>query len=379
MSNAPTRPFIRALLIDISGNLHVGSRATPDAVEAFRRLRKSGIPFRLCSNTSKESTQSLVSRLNKLGFNVPVLPDEPSSELESGTAFPSGGLRRYPKREVWTSIGALAQYVRNRNLKRPFLLLSPSAKEEVIRSNYASDPHGHLDMPYDSVIVGLAPDLLNYSNLNTAFRILKGEEGNQYSACEAQTRARSNDDLTSSPCPPLIATHKAKYIQTENPPGLSLGPGPFVSALESAAGVEAHVIGKPAQTFFQTVINDFFASGELEQTEQRGRIAVIGDDVEADLGDGAVQMELWRILVKTGKYRDGDERRPGITPPDELFDSFSSFVDSLLTAQPPYPSPYNRPRQTPFELQKLRMIFVFNNHIQGYSQEFAPLPTNDHL
>jgi hypothetical protein len=34
----------------------------------------------------------------------------------------------------------------------------------------------------------------------------------------------------------LIATHKARYIQTET--GLSLGPGPFITALEEAARTE---------------------------------------------------------------------------------------------------------------------------------------------
>ena len=36
------------------------------------------------------------------------------------------------------------------------------------------------------------------------------------------------------------------------------------------------------------------------------------------------------MTVKTGKYRSGDETRPGIVPPDEVFGSFKEFVDSLL-------------------------------------------------
>ena len=35
-------------------------------------------------------------------------------------------------------------------------------------------------------------------------------------------------------------------------------------------------------------------------------------------------------LVRTGKYRQGDETKKGVVPPDEICDSFSSFVDSLL-------------------------------------------------
>ena len=35
-------------------------------------------------------------------------------------------------------------------------------------------------------------------------------------------------------------------------------------------------------------------------------------------------------LVRTGKYRQGDETKKGVVPPDEVCDYFSSFVDSLL-------------------------------------------------
>ena len=94
------RPFIKALLIDISGNLHIGSTPTPNAVEAIKRLRDAKIPFRLCSNSSKESTKSLVSRLNSMGFDF---VDTPA---------------KGEKKEVWTSLGAVAQYVQDQGYKR---------------------------------------------------------------------------------------------------------------------------------------------------------------------------------------------------------------------------------------------------------------------
>lgn len=169
---------------------------------------------------------------------------------------------------------------------------------------------------YDSVVIGLAPSSFDYANLNVAFRILKGE-------------------MTNAASPPynaipLIATHKAKYIQTES--GLlSLGPGPFVTALENATGVQATVVGKPTKKFFETVINDF---SEMEVPDfGKNRIAVVGDDIEADLGEGALELNLWRVLVKTGKYRVGDEMRADIVPPDEIFGSFASFIDDLLAGE----------------------------------------------
>lgn len=90
-------PSIRGLLIDLSGTLHIGSTAIPGAVQALQRLRASGIPFRFCSNTSKESTSSLCRKLRQIGFDIP-------QEVE--------------REEVWTSIGAVRQLLQDRGLKR---------------------------------------------------------------------------------------------------------------------------------------------------------------------------------------------------------------------------------------------------------------------
>jgi ribonucleotide monophosphatase NagD (HAD superfamily) len=180
------------------------------------------------------------------------------------------------------------------------------------------------------VVVGLSPPHFHYDILTTAFRILKREA-----------------PYASSESPPLIATHKAKYISNSSNQ-LSLGPGPFVTALESAAGVQATVVGKPTRTFFELVISSLGLPEDLEMT---GKIVVVGDDVETDLGGGAVELGLWRVLgsfdpskcsepqmtdhyrfllVKTGKYRPGDESKTD-HPPDEVVDSFATFVDRLIS------------------------------------------------
>lgn len=52
----------------------------------------------------------------------------------------------------------------------------------------------------------------------------------------------------------LIAIHRSRYFQTVR--GLALGPGPFVSALEFASGVQAQCLGKPEPEFFHAVLKD---------------------------------------------------------------------------------------------------------------------------
>ncbi|KAJ1670861.1 hypothetical protein EV182_007962 [Spiromyces aspiralis] len=58
-------------------------------------------------------------------------------------------------------------------------------------------------------------------------------------------------------------------------------------------------------------------------------VAMIGDDVRADLGDGAEELGLKRILVRTGKYRHGDEDKAS-SPLDGVFDTFSDAVDAIV-------------------------------------------------
>lgn len=88
----------------------------------------------------------------------------------------------------------------------------------------------------NSVVIGLAPKKLHYEKLNEAFRIL----------CKAGTEGQ------------IVATHKGRFYNdgSEGPLRLSLGPGPFVSALEYATGKKAAVLGKPNLMFFDSVIND---------------------------------------------------------------------------------------------------------------------------
>jgi len=90
------RPVIRALLIDISGTLMIGSTPTPRAVRALAELRRTRFPFRFCSNTSKESTSVIQKRMLEAGF-----------EVQKGES-----------EELWTSLKALKSLIETRGLKR---------------------------------------------------------------------------------------------------------------------------------------------------------------------------------------------------------------------------------------------------------------------
>lgn len=141
------------------------------------------------------------------------------------------------------------------------------------------------------MILGQHPPSLSYDSLNLAFRILKGEPVSNSSANKAKAT------------PVLIAPHTASYLQssaTDNlPAGLSLGIGPFIKALESATGFEAKIVGKPTETYFKMAV-ERMKGLDPDFEADMSEIAVVGDDIQNDLGEGARSLGLRRIL---GEYR----------------------------------------------------------------------------
>ncbi|MCL4137101.1 UNVERIFIED_CONTAM: hypothetical protein GTU68_033502 [Idotea baltica] len=186
---------IGVLLIDLSGTLHIDDAVIPGAIEALQRLRDAkGIKLKFVTNTTKESKQTLLSRLNRIGFHI-------------------------EEREIFTSLTAAKQVIIQKEL-RPFYLLSEDALKDF-EDIPSSDPN--------AVVVGLAPLAFDYENMTKAFRLLLDGAS-------------------------LIAIHKARYYKRND--GLALGPGAYVSALEYSTGVKAEVVGKPQKSFFLSALQD---------------------------------------------------------------------------------------------------------------------------
>ena len=183
---------------------------------------------------------------------------------------------------VYTAPLAAKDYVLNHNL-RPFCLIHRGLKSEF--SEVAqSDPN--------AVIIGDAADDFNYDNLNHAFRLcLEGA--------------------------PLIAIGHNKYFKKSG--DFFMDAGPFVEAIEYACDIEAVITGKPSVDFFSQVL----ASIQLKAEQ----VALIGDDIYGDI-QGAINAGLESRLVRTGKYRDGDENKT--TPKAIVVNDVLAAVEDLL-------------------------------------------------
>lgn len=164
--------------------------------------------------------------------------------------------------EIVTPASA-ANAVLRRDGARPHLLVHPDLLPDCPAEAAAPD----------AVLVGDAGEHFTFENMNRAFNVLIG--GGK-----------------------LYALGKNRFFRGSH--GLELDAGPFVAALEYAAEVEAILIGKPARDFFLAAADALALAPE--------KVAMVGDDVESDV-EGAIAAGLAGVLVKTGKFRDGDEAR----------------------------------------------------------------------
>lgn len=184
--------------------------------------------------------------------------------------------------EVQTAVVATRQLVELRGLK-PHYLVHPDIADEIGPSSLAPD----------AVVLGDAGPYFTYAALNTAFRlVMQGL--------------------------PLLAMARNRYFMESD--GLSLDMGAYVAGLEYSAGTKAEIVGKPARPFFEAALASLGVAAE--------QAVLIGDDLADDIG-GAQAAGIPGVLVRTGKFRSGDDRdaqiRPALTA-----DDFAAAVDQLL-------------------------------------------------
>jgi len=255
-----TLTHIKGLLCDLDGVLYVGGNALEGAVEAVQKIRASGLPCRFVTNTSTLSLASLQQKLAALGFMIA------TEEIISAPQATLLYLKRQPS--------PVCRLLLADDVKRDFHGVRQSDTEAEAEADY--------------IIVGDIGDAWSYPLLNEIFNcLMRGAQ--------------------------LIAIHKNKFWQTEQ--GLQMDIGGFITALEYASGTQAMIIGKPSADFFQVALDDM---GVIA-----GEAAMIGDDIDVDVGGGQ-QAGLTGILVKTGKYRQSYTEASAIKP-DLIIDSIADL------------------------------------------------------
>lgn len=252
------------VLLDIDGVLYVGDEPIAGAIEALAELRRLSPAVRLVTNTTSRSRAEVLEHLRALGFDV---------ALE----------------EVLTPAALAVRHCRQSGFRSVELLVSDS-----LRADLAALESGERGEQVDAVVLGDLGGGFNAEVLNRAFRLLMdGAE--------------------------LVALQHNRYWRRAD--GLTLDVGAYSAALEYATGREAVVVGKPAEAFFRSAMEDMGVQAAV----------MIGDDVEADVG-GALAAGLPGVLVRTGKYREDALAGSGVRP-TAIVDSIAD-VPALLARAP---------------------------------------------
>lgn len=259
-----TAAAIRGLLVDIDGTLLAGDGAAlPGAREAMRAIQRAGIPYLLATNTTRMPVRAICERLLAQGIDV-------------------------PRDRILSATRAAADWLQARGAASAMMLLP-----EPCREDFAG-----IDLDAASPEYVVAGDLgrgWSFDVLQSAFRAILGGAG-------------------------LVAIQKNRYWDPGSGP--TLDAGPFVAALEYAAGVTATLVGKPSPAFFATAL--------ARLGVQPHQAAMVGDSLVNDVA-GAQAAGLTGILVRGG----GDPAQPdwGEIHPDAVLDSIAD-LPTLLNLSP---------------------------------------------
>jgi HAD superfamily hydrolase (TIGR01458 family) len=257
-------PLPAGFLIDLDGTLYTQSGAVPGAPALLRRLRDRGIPYRLVTNTSSRPRRLLIERLRGYGFEVA------PSDLQTPVQAAADILAARGHRRV-------AAYV-------PAPTLEDFAEFDLVRGS---------DRAPTAVVVGDLGEEWTYALLQEAFtHVMGGAE--------------------------LVALSRDRYWLRAD--GLALDAGPFVVGLEYASSRTAVVTGKPSPDFYQAAVRGL---GLGERADPRD-VVMVGDDLWSDV-QGAQHAGLQGWLVRTGKFREEQLHRSGVTP-DRILDSVAELI-----------------------------------------------------
>ncbi len=186
---------VRGVLFDLDGTLTVDWRPLDGAIATLEFLRRRGIPYRICTNTTTLSAASLARRLSDSGLPVAA-------------------------NEVFSAPTAAVGYLRQRRLPSCRLLLGEDTRRDF--SEFVDDPKNP-----SAIVIGDIGNGWNYELMQSLFeQVMGGAE--------------------------MIALHKGKYWLAQDKLWIDIGA--FVSGLEYATRRKALVIGKPSREFFSLAL-----------------------------------------------------------------------------------------------------------------------------
>ncbi|MEQ9406137.1 MAG: TIGR01458 family HAD-type hydrolase [Fuerstiella sp.] len=188
-------------------------------------------------------------------------------------------------RHVLTAPIATKSYLDRHGIGPCFFLTRPRLFEDFAG-------HPQTEDHAEAVVVGDMGNLITFQHLNTAFRLLLNG-------------AR------------FVTMSRSRFFKDGE--GMSLDAGSFVEMLEYASGRQAVTTGKPSAEFFQSGLDLIGLPAD--------QVAMIGDDLESDVG-GAQQVGLRGLLVLSGKTTAAPQADSTVQP-DAVLGSVADLISIL--------------------------------------------------
>ncbi len=222
-------------LLDMDGVLIRGKEPIKTSIEAVNRIKKAGYNVVVLTNNAIHSEKNLAKKLQEMGYNI--VHDE-----------------------VFSSISALREYIRENPFNTAFPVASFGVIEALVESGVS--PFDSEDV--DAVVVSF-DKYVTYSKLERATKaILKGAK--------------------------FIATNPDPSIVTED--GLARpGAGAIVGSIEIATGVKPIILGKPSGWMIQLASHHYGFSVD--------EAVMVGDRISTDIM-AAENAGANAVLVLTG-------------------------------------------------------------------------------
>lgn len=188
--------------------------------------------------------------------------------------------------ELVTPVTIARQVLPERGHDRGLLLADPDARSDF--GFFREDPRG------DTVLLATEGHALRIEDLQPAFRAL---------LCGGR----------------LYSLTKNRYFRRRDELVTDLGP--LAAFLAYASGVDPEILGKPSPLLFDRIASE--AGVPLDA------VLMVGDDAEFD-ASASVSLGMQGVLVRSGKYRSGDEKR--VDPPPSATIGAVSELPSRLRA-----------------------------------------------
>ena len=255
-------------MFDLDGVIYLGDSVIPGTKETIEYLRTLNKNIRFLTNNPLGTTLDFVKKLNNLGI----------------VAFDS---------EVFSVGKATASFLVSEGFQdKPVYVIGSEGLKSELRSQGICivAELNHLDAT--AVVASVHYDF-SYHELMIATQIL-------------------------DQCGVLYGTNRDAVRPTVN--GKMPGSGSILAAIETASGIEAQIIGKPALPFMHAVIRSLPASSSTP-------VIIIGDRLDTDIQAG-VSAQIDTALVLTGVSTLNDVKVSNLQP-DFIIPSIASLTHSV--------------------------------------------------